>query len=139
MIAYHVYITTKVSEYVYDLEIKDQKQIFLKLATLLIIQIPLWCIYGMCSYLEQLLRMMCRLKRRFQIADMTLYQRSRTNIPVKMLEIQISSSFILTEGVQSAQLFAYHVLIATDVSEYIFDLKVKVQIQIYLKNLSYGS
>ena len=70
---------------------------------------------------------------------MTLYQRSRTNIPVKLLEIQISSSFILTEGVQSAQLFAYHVLIATDVSEYIYDLKVKVQIQIYLKNLSYGS
>ena len=32
MIAYHVQITTKVSEYGYDLEIKGQSQIFLKLS-----------------------------------------------------------------------------------------------------------
>ena len=40
--------------------------------TLLIIQIPLWCIDEMCFNLAQQLRMMCRLKQRFQIADMTL-------------------------------------------------------------------
>ena len=51
---------------------------------------------------------------------------------VKLLEIQIPSSFILTEGVQIAPMFAYHVLIATNVLEYIYDLEVKVQIQIIL-------
>ena len=51
---------------------------------------------------------------------------------VKLLEIQIPSSFILTEGVQIAPMFAYHVLIATNVLEYIYDLEVKVQIQIFL-------
>ena len=47
MFAYHVYITTKVSEYGFDLEIKGQSQIFLKTVTLLIVQTPLWCIHGM--------------------------------------------------------------------------------------------
>ena len=39
--------------------------------------------------------------------------------PVKLLETQIPSSFILTEGVQIRPMLAYHVLIATNVSEYI--------------------
>ena len=52
MIAYHVKITTKISEYGYDPEIKGQGQIFLKTATLLIIQTPLWCIDVMfCLFL----------------------------------------------------------------------------------------
>ena len=42
-----------------------------KSVTLLIIQTPLWCIDGMCSYLSQQLHMMCKLKQRFQIADLT--------------------------------------------------------------------
>ena len=46
MIAYHVKITTKISEYGYDLEIKGQCKIFLKTVTMLIIQTPLWCIDG---------------------------------------------------------------------------------------------
>ena len=62
MNAYHVKITTQVSEYGYDLEIKSQSQILLKTVTLLIIQTPLLCINGLCSYLAQQLRMMCRLK-----------------------------------------------------------------------------
>ena len=39
----------------------------------------------------------------------------------------------LTEGVQIAPMFAYYVFIATNVSKYIYDLEVKVQIQIFLK------
>ena len=58
-----------------DLEIKDQSQIFLKTVTLLIIQTSLWGIDGMCSYLAKQVRMMCRLKRRFQIDDMTLWSK----------------------------------------------------------------
>ena len=72
MIAYYVSITRKISEYGYDLEIKGQGQIFLKTVTLLIIQTPLWCIDGMCSYLAQQLHLMCRLKSDLQIVDMTL-------------------------------------------------------------------
>ena len=59
----------------YDLEIKGQSQIFLKTVTLLIIQTSLWGIDGMCSYLAKQVRMMCRLKRRFQIDDMTLWSK----------------------------------------------------------------
>ena len=66
-------LKSRVSEYGYDLEIMGQSQIFLKTVTLLIIQTPLWCIDGMCSNLAQQLRMMCRLKQRFQIADLTLW------------------------------------------------------------------
>ena len=40
MSAYRVLITTKVSEYGYDLEIKGQSQIFLKTVKLPIIQTP---------------------------------------------------------------------------------------------------
>ena len=58
-----------------DLEIKDQSQIFLKTVTLLIIQTSLWGIDGKCSYLAKQVRMMCRLKRRFQIDDMTLWSK----------------------------------------------------------------
>ena len=70
IIAHHVQITTKVSEYGYDLEIKGQNQIFLTTVTLLIIQkvrvqTPLWRIHGMCSYLVQQVRMMCRLNEDF--------------------------------------------------------------------------
>ena len=75
MSAYRLSITTKVSEYGYDLEIKGQSQIFLKTVMLPIIQTPFWCIHGMCSYLAQQLRMMCRFKRMFQIADMTLWSK----------------------------------------------------------------
>ena len=75
MIAYHLKITTKISEYGYELEIKGQGQIFLKTVTLLIIQTPLWCIDGMCSYLAQQLHLMCRLKCMFQIVDMTLWSK----------------------------------------------------------------
>ena len=58
MIAYHVKITTKVSEYGYDLEIKGQSQLFLKkLSHCSYLQTPFWCIDGMCSYLAQQLRM----------------------------------------------------------------------------------
>ena len=57
------------------LEIKGQSQIFLKTVTLLIIQTSLWGIDGMCSYLAKQVRMMCRLKRRFQIDDMTLWSK----------------------------------------------------------------
>ena len=108
---------------------------------MLIIQTPLWCIDGMCSYLAQQLRMMCRLKQRFQIADMTLCQRSRTNI-LKICKIARNTNIffiILTGGgggggvFKFVPMFAYHVLIATNVSEYIYDLEVRVQIQIYLK------
>ena len=66
-------LKSRVSEYGYDLEIKGQSQIFLKTVKLLIIQTPLWCIDGMCSNLAQQLCMMCRLKQRFQVADMTLW------------------------------------------------------------------
>ena len=72
MIAYHVFITRKISEYGYDLEIKGQSQVFLKTVTLLIIQTPLWCIDGMCSYSAHQLHLMCRLKCILQIVDMTL-------------------------------------------------------------------
>ena len=75
MIGYHVWITTKVSEYGFDLKIKGQTQIFLKTVTLLKVQTPLWYIHGMCSYLAKQLRLMCILKRRFQIADMTLWSK----------------------------------------------------------------
>ena len=68
-------ILQQVSEYGFDLEIKGQSQIFLKTVTLLIVQTPLRCINGMCSYLAQQLRLMCRLKRWFQIADMTLWSK----------------------------------------------------------------
>ena len=32
-------------------------------------------------------------------------------------------------------MFAYHVLIATNISEYVFDLEVKVQIKYFLKSV----
>ena len=75
MIAYHVKITTNISECEYDLEITGQGQIFLKTVKLLIIQTPLWCIDGMCSYLAQQMPLMCRLKCMFQIVDMTLWSK----------------------------------------------------------------
>ena len=54
--------------------------------------------------------------------------------PVKLLEIQISSSFILTEDVQIRP----HVCISCvncnkRLGKYIYDLEVKVQIEIFLK------
>ena len=48
MIVRHVEITTNVLEYIYDLEIKGQSQIFLKTVTLHIIQTPFRCIDEMC-------------------------------------------------------------------------------------------
>ena len=78
MIVYHGLITTRVSEYGYDLETKGQSQIFLKTVKLPIIQTPLWCIDRMCSYLALPLRMICLIKQRFQIADMTLW--SKVNV-----------------------------------------------------------
>ena len=36
-----------------------------------------WIIDGMCSYLAQQLLMMCRLKRWYKIADMTLWSKAK--------------------------------------------------------------
>ena len=78
--------------------------------------------------------MMCRLKRRFQIADMTLCQRSRTNIlkPVKLLEIQISSSFILTEGVQIRPIVC---ISCVNFNNIFMTLKLRFKFKYFLKSV----
>ena len=58
-------ITTKVSEYGYDLEIKGQSQIFLKSVTLLIIQTPLSCIDEVCLHLAQIIAYNVLIKMKF--------------------------------------------------------------------------
>ena len=50
---YHVLITKKVSEYGYDLGVKDQCQIFLTSVSLLKTQNPFYVFDARCSYLAQ--------------------------------------------------------------------------------------
>ena len=61
----------------------------LKTVTLLIIQTPLWCIDGLCSYLAQQLRMMCLLKQKISDSRYNLVVKGQGHTylkPVKLLK-----------------------------------------------------
>ena len=100
-------------------------------------QTPLWCIDAMCSYLAQQLRMTCRLKRRFQIADMTLCQRSRTNI-IKTCKVGRNTNIFIyfDRGCSNSPQCLHIMFLLQQTSRNIFmTLKLRFKFKYFLKSV----